>query len=90
MPKNSRILPDTYSSRYISVSVFLSFFVCLFPYSPGLYPLHIIMQQGHYELRIEMADWEGETAYATYRGLTIGNSTENFKLTVGRYKGNAG
>lgn len=55
----------------------------------GLYPLQRISSQARYELRVDMEDWDGETAFATYNAFEIGSAVENFKLTVGIYSGNS-
>lgn len=41
-------------------------------------------------LRIDMMDWDNKTAYAEYDNFQIGSEAEQFKLTVGGYRGNAG
>lgn len=56
----------------------------------GLHPLRRILSQGHYELRIDIEDWAGETAYATYKVFEIGPSSDNFRLAVDMYGGTAG
>ena len=50
----------------------------------------MIVKQGFYELRVDLKDWEGNTAYAKYSIFYIGNSTENYSLTVSGYSGDAG
>ncbi|XP_061166600.1 uncharacterized protein LOC133175501 [Saccostrea echinata] len=41
-------------------------------------------------LRIDMMDWDNNTAYAEYDNFSIGSESEQFKLTVGGYRGTAG
>lgn len=41
-------------------------------------------------LRIDMMDWDNKTAYAEYENFQVGSEDEQFKLTVGGYRGNAG
>ena len=43
-----------------------------------------------YELRIDMGDFEGNSAYAKYSSFRIGPESEGYKLEVGGYSGNAG
>lgn len=56
----------------------------------GLLPLKRILSQGHYELRIDMIDFEGKSAYAKYESFDIGDMTEKYVLKVTRYSGTAG
>ena len=58
--------------------------------SAGFLPLRRILEQGHYELRIDLEDWEGETRYARYNLISIGDSYDNYTLKVLSYTGDAG
>lgn len=42
------------------------------------------------ELRIDLEDWEGSTAYAKYSDFNIQDELSNYKLTLGGYTGTAG
>jgi hypothetical protein len=42
------------------------------------------------ELRVDMADWEGNTSYAIYDLFEVGDVVSNYLLAVDKYKGNAG
>jgi hypothetical protein len=46
--------------------------------------------QNKYELRVDLADWEGNTSYAVYDLFEVGDEVSNYRLTVGKYTGNAG
>jgi hypothetical protein len=46
--------------------------------------------QDQYELRVDMADWEGNTSYAIYDLFEVGDVVSNYLLAVDKYKGNAG
>lgn len=37
-----------------------------------------------------MMDWDNNTAYAEYDNFQVGSENEQFKLTVGGYRGTAG
>ncbi|CAG2242706.1 Ficolin-1-A,Angiopoietin-1,Fibrinogen C domain-containing protein 1,Ryncolin-1,Tenascin-N,Angiopoietin-related protein 7,Ficolin-3,Fibrinogen C domain-containing protein 1-B,Fibroleukin,Fibrinogen-like protein 1,Ficolin-1,Angiopoietin-4,Tenascin-R,Ryncolin-2,Techylectin-5B,Fibrinogen C domain-containing protein 1-A,Fibrinogen-like protein A,Ryncolin-3,Angiopoietin-2,Ficolin-2,Tenascin,Techylectin-5A,Ryncolin-4 [Mytilus edulis] len=54
--------------------------------------IHILTSGGYYnfELRIDLADFDGETRYALYRKFSVGNAGSKYKLEVGGYSGNAG
>ena len=52
--------------------------------------LSTIASQGHYELRIDLEDWEGNKRYAKYHTFIVGNSSDNYSLTVFGYNGDAG
>ena len=56
----------------------------------GLQRMNMLISQGHYELRIDLEDWEGETRYAKYTVLHLGDARKKFELTVDGYTGNAG
>ena len=52
--------------------------------------MFIITSQGHYELRVNLKDWEGNTRFAKYKIFNIGHPAELYKLTALGYEGNAG
>ena len=56
----------------------------------GLVPLYRIQAKEEYELRVDIEDFKGNIAYATYNVFEISSSKDNFRLTVGLYDGNAG
>ena len=43
-----------------------------------------------YELRVDLWDWEYQTAYATYQNFTIGSEGDGYRLNFTDYAGNAG
>ncbi|GFS25207.1 tenascin-R [Elysia marginata] len=51
--------------------------------------LHAITSNGSYELEVTMK-FKGKKAYARYVDFAVGNETENYKLSIGRYFGTAG
>ena len=59
-------------------------------YIPGNLPLYTILRQGHYELRVDLMDWENNTAFAQYRHFTIGGPADLYMLMISGYFGNAG
>lgn len=42
------------------------------------------------ELRIDVEDWEGNTAYAKYGDFDVQDEKSNYKLAIGSYTGTAG
>ncbi|XP_077965537.1 microfibril-associated glycoprotein 4-like [Styela clava] len=56
----------------------------------GLENIYHILKDKTYELRVDMEDWEGNKAYAKYGTFSIGDSSTNYRVTVGQYSGNAG
>ena len=56
----------------------------------GLLPLHRIVSQGKYELRVDLEDFDGEVRYAKYEGFSIGSSATNYVLEAVDYSGDAG
>ena len=70
-------------SMYCSALMLLS--------SAGNENLHLITSNKRYKLRIELADWEGNTRYAEYDNFRVGSEQEKYKLiSIGTYSGNAG
>ena len=60
-------------------------------YYTGLAVLkRILHKEYEYELRVELEDWEGNTAYAKYNRFWIGDYTDNYVLTAMLYDGTAG
>ena len=43
-----------------------------------------------YKLRIELEDFTGQKRYAEYTTFSVRPATDNYRLTVGGYSGNAG
>ena len=56
----------------------------------GNLALHAITSQGLYELRVELEDWEGNTAYAQYDYFKVGSYEDRYRLVVSGYSGTAG
>lgn len=61
----------------------------------GLKQIHALSIQGNYELRIDLEDFENNTAYAQYGTFGVGlfsvdADDDGYPLTVGDYSGNAG
>ncbi|XP_069107650.1 microfibril-associated glycoprotein 4-like isoform X1 [Argopecten irradians] len=53
--------------------------------------LHLLTSPaGSTELRIDMGDFEGHTAYAKYSSFSIGDAHDKYRLTVSGYTGTAG
>ena len=43
-----------------------------------------------YVLRVDMSDWADEHRYATYSGFSVAGESDNYRLHVGTYAGDAG
>ncbi|XP_062597799.1 ficolin-2-like [Saccostrea cucullata] len=52
--------------------------------------LHLLTSQALYELRVDMADFDGESRFAKYKVFVVGNRETKFRLTIGGYSGTAG
>ncbi|XP_071796011.1 angiopoietin-related protein 7-like [Asterias amurensis] len=52
--------------------------------------LHRLTAQGEYELRVDLSSFEEESSYAVYDSFSIADASDNFRLSVGSYLGNAG
>ncbi|KAF2368027.1 Fibrinogen alpha/beta/gamma chain C-terminal globular domain [Trinorchestia longiramus] len=51
----------------------------------GLGTLHALTSTQEYQLRVELKDFAGKTAFAQYSSFRVGSSSESYKLTVGGY-----
>ena len=49
-----------------------------------------ISVQGHYELRVDLADLDGNERYARYDNFRLGNACTKYTLILGIYNGDAG
>lgn len=56
----------------------------------GLENLYIWTNARHYELRIELSDFAGDTAYAQYDRFYVEGEDEGYRLHVSGYRGTAG
>ena len=52
--------------------------------------IHALTSQGHYQLRIDMEDLEGNKRYTQYSSFSLGDAADYYSLTVSGYSGNAG
>ncbi|XP_029639119.1 fibrinogen-like protein 1 [Octopus sinensis] len=52
--------------------------------------IHKMTRNGNYTLRIELSDWENDTAYAQYTSFYIDSEKDEYKLHVSGYNGTAG
>lgn len=59
-------------------------------YWVGLENLYIWTNSRHYELRIDLSDFEGETAYAHYDRFYVEGEDEGYRLHVSGYSGTSG
>ena len=55
----------------------------------GLRKIHRLTASTN-RLRVELGDFDGNTAYAKYSTFRVGNSSSNYTLTVSGYTGTAG
>jgi len=56
----------------------------------GLESLYQITKDRNFELRIDMSDWTMNSAVATYGQFSLGPESDNYRLHIGEYSGNAG
>ncbi|XP_076116746.1 ficolin-2-like [Mytilus galloprovincialis] len=52
--------------------------------------LHSLTSQNNFEMRIDLIDFDGNTAFAKYKVFSIGDESSKFKLTANEYHGTAG
>ncbi|KFM58264.1 Techylectin-5B, partial [Stegodyphus mimosarum] len=51
--------------------------------------IHLLSTQDDVKLRIELEDFEGNTAYAEYSRFRVEDESNQYRLSVGEYQGNA-
>ena len=56
----------------------------------GLNKIHRLTQAAGTTLRVDLADFEGESVYANYSTFQVLDSSRKYQLTVGGYLGDAG
>ena len=56
----------------------------------GLSKIHRLTKEGSNTLRVDLGDFEGNTAFAKYSPFNIGNATTKYTLTAKGYSGTAG
>ena len=55
----------------------------------GLSKIHRLTKEGSNTLRVDLGDFEGNTAYANYSTFSISDGSTEYILTVGGYSGTA-
>ena len=54
----------------------------------GLNKIHRLTTSGRFILRVELEDWDGNTAFAEYDNFVVGDEGSGYELEkLGRYKG---
>ena len=56
----------------------------------GLSKIHRLTKEGSNTLRVDLGDFEGNTAYANYSTFNVGDGSTEYILTVGGYSGTPG
>ncbi|XP_045134075.1 microfibril-associated glycoprotein 4-like [Portunus trituberculatus] len=56
----------------------------------GLEALHLLTHSAHYELRVDMVDYELGRKYAHYQVFQVGAEEDGYRLLVANYSGDAG
>ena len=56
----------------------------------GLGKINRLTKEQSNTLRVDLGDFDGNTSYAQYTTFSVGNSTTEYRLTVGEYSGTAG
>ncbi|XP_070815067.1 angiopoietin-4 [Chaetodon trifascialis] len=52
--------------------------------------LHLLTSLGQYSLRVELKDWEGNSAHSQYDRFTLTNERQQYRLYLRGYSGTAG
>lgn len=52
--------------------------------------LHLLTSQAQYSLRVELQDWEGNSAHSQYDRFTLTNERQHYRLYLRGYSGTAG
>ena len=53
----------------------------------GLDKIHRLTSSGNYKLRVDLEDFEGNSAFAEYGIFAVGNEGTKYNLSVGGYSG---
>ena len=53
----------------------------------GLDKIHRLTNQNRNRLRVELEDWEGNSAYAEYDYFAVANENNKYTLSLGSYSG---
>ena len=56
----------------------------------GLSKIHCLTKEGSNTLRVDLGDFEGNSAYANYSTFNVSDGSTEYILTVGGYSGTAG
>lgn len=56
----------------------------------GLDHIHALTNQTNFEARFDLGDFEGNSRYAKYDSIDVGNRRSSYKLLLGTYSGDAG
>ena len=56
----------------------------------GLTYIHRLTASASQELRVDLEDFENDTAYALYSSFTVSGAADKYRLRVSRYSGTAG
>lgn len=56
----------------------------------GNHRIYEIIQQGFYELRVDLEDFNNERRYAIYKRFYIGDESSGYRLNVEDYTGTSG
>ncbi|XP_028391009.1 ficolin-1-like [Dendronephthya gigantea] len=56
----------------------------------GLDKIHRLTKSGQNVLRVNLMDFNGTEAYAKYENFSVADESDKYRLTVGKYSGNAG
>ncbi|XP_035659562.1 uncharacterized protein LOC118404530 [Branchiostoma floridae] len=52
--------------------------------------LHLLTDQGEYEMRIDLEDWVGMAVYAKYSTVYVSDEGNSYRIRLGEYSGDAG
>ena len=52
--------------------------------------IHNLSSHGTYQLKIRLADWDGNTSFAKYTTFRIASESDGYRLSIDGYSGNVG
>jgi len=82
-------LYDSFDTSNISLSINVVPFVRV-PLCVGNDNLHLMTSDKRQRLRVDLADFEGNTRYAEYDNFRVGSASDKYRLaSLGTYSGNA-
>ena len=77
------LVPNVECLYKMSVNVIIVSFIC----TTGLETVHQMTSEGRWELRVDLGDYLGDTAFATYSGFSLAAESDFYRLHFDKFTG---